>query len=329
MIHHSLEFAFNWRKKLGLFTSDPRHGTETLRIFYGPGESTHPELKHLAIDLFGNHAWLTLWGQVAQNTRNEVIQFLNSLELNSGKIQSIVLMDRSEIASEAEVETIFGNPPEERFTVREFGVPYAIQLKNTKHPGLFLDHAPLRSWLIQSSHKKAVLNLFSYTGSLSSAAGIGGASRVTTLDLSKPTIEWAEENWKLANLPLEKANFIYGDVFEWLPRLQKKKDYYDLILCDPPSFSRSKNGTFSTAKDSTRLHELIFPLLTVGGVLVSSINSENYSETRFLADIFAAAEKLKLKIKVLKRVDLPESFPTSAEKITERYLKGFYLLREK
>ncbi len=329
MLNETLHFAYQWRKKLGLFEHSGPRATEAIRIFYGPGESAHPELKQIAIDLFKNHAWITVWGKVNDTCLNQVVSFLNALTLSgeNTKIASIVFMDRSEVASQADVKTISGTPPTEKFSVTEFGVPYFIKFSETKHPGLFLDHAPLRAWLKDAGRDQSVLNLFSYTGSLSSAAGMGGASRVTTLDLSKSTIEWAEENWKLAGLDPSKGNFIYGDVFEWLPRFLKKNDSYDIILCDPPSFSRSKNGTFSTAKDSMRLHELIFPLLNKGGVLVTSINSENYPEHRFLADIHAAAENLHTKIKILKRVDLPETFPTSSEKIAERYLKGFYILK--
>ena len=133
--------------------------------------------------------------------------------------------------------------------------------------------------------------------------------------------------WANAGLKEDQANFIFGDVFEWLPRLQKKQEEYDTILCDPPSFSRSKNGTFSTQKDSMKLHQKIFPLLKKGGVLITSINSENYSETNFLKDIHDAAAACKAVIKILKRVDLPETFPTQSGQIKDRYLKGFSVLR--
>ena len=162
---------------------------------------------------------------------------------------------------------------------------------------------------------------------MSVAAGFAGADKVTTLDLSKPTIEWAKENWANAKLPAERADFIYGDVFEWLPKFKKRSEQFDTILCDPPSFSRSKNGVFSTNKDSGRLHEQIFPILKSGGVLVTSINSENYSERNFLKDIEAAALKSSAKIRVIGTVDLPETFPTEPE-LGMRYLKGFYLLKE-
>ena len=244
-------------------------------------------------------------------------------------MESAVWIDRMPEEPE-DSKVFFGTPPEARFSVREFGVPYLIQLLNTKHPGLFLDHAPLRSWLLSTQRGKKVLNLFAYTGSLSIAAAKGGAAQVVTLDLSKPTIQWARESWVSAGLQDSEQDFIFGDALEWLPRLAKKHHDrgFDTILCDPPSFSRSKSGTFSTQKDSTRLHQLILPLLKKGGILVTSINSENISEKDFLKDICLAAEKTETSLRILRRVDLPETFPTSSKSLGERYLKGFYLLKE-
>jgi 23S rRNA G2069 N7-methylase RlmK/C1962 C5-methylase RlmI len=74
---------------------------------------------------------------------------------------------------------------------------------------------------------------------------------------------------------------------------------------------------------------LILPLLAKGGVLVTSINSENYLESSFLRDIHQASEKTGALLQVLKRIDLPESFATSTQDLGERYLKGFHLIRLK
>src|SRR6202041_44691 len=142
-----------------------------------------------------------------------------------------------------------------------------------KHPGLFLDHAPLRAWLKENSKGLNVLNTFAYTGSLSVAAGVGGAKKVTTLDLSRPTLEWARENWELNRLAEKNSDFIFGDYFEWIPRLAKKNQLFDCVILDPPSFSRGKKGGFSTTKDLRTLHELALDCVAPEGVLVTSINS--------------------------------------------------------
>ncbi len=321
-----LSKSIAWRENFQL-----NRETEALRIFYGPGESEHPELSKIAIDLFGNHAWITQWSKIKDSAQEEIRQYLLNEKVFGRPIQSAVWIDRSSDKID-DAKPFLGEPPREKFEVREFGIPYLVQMLETKHPGLFLDHAPLRQWLLATQNGKNVLNLFAYTGSLSIAAGRGGATNVVTLDLSKPTIQWARESWVNAGLPDQEQNFIFGDALEWLPRLAKKatqeNKLFDTILCDPPSFSRSKTGTFSTQKDSTRLHQLIFPLLKKGGILVTSINSENILERDFLRDIAIAAEKTDSKIRILKRIDLPETFPTDTRQLSTRYLKGFYLLKE-
>lgn len=301
--------------------------TEAARLFHGPADAKDEALKDLAIDRYKDHLWITEWKKTPDTVLNEIIQWANA---NLDSLKAIVLMDRTEIASEKDVRTIWGEATPTRFSVIENGVPYLVQMSATKHPGLFLDHVALRHWLKETQNGKTVLNLFAYTGSLSVAAGVGGASAVTTLDLSKNTIDWAKENWLNANLSAERGDFIYGDVFEWLPKMKKRGNTFDTIISDPPSFSRSKSGTFSTKKDLARLHELILPLLNEGGILVTSINSENISEKFFLNEIQAAARNLDTGIQVLQSVELPQTFTAGRKRgIGEdpaiHYLKGFYL----
>lgn len=318
-----LQAALDHRDGLGLFDE-----TECLRIFYGPGESAHTSLKHFAVDLFKDQLWITQWEKVTESALRDLHHAVAALRFpHAHKIHGAVLMDRSKVASDSDSVAFWGKPAEGKFEAREHGARFWIQMLGTKHPGLFLDHAPLRCWLTRHQAGRRVLNLFSYTGSLSVAAALGGAKHVTTLDLSRTTIDWARENWTLNGLAEQNGDFIFGDVFEWLPKLAKRGEKFETILSDPPSFSRSKGGTFSTAKDLARLHALLFNVLAPGGVLVTSINSENISEAAFLREIEAGAKKAKASFQILKRVDLPESFPTRDSSLKDRYLKGFYLLR--
>src|SRR6478609_4052570 len=182
---------------------------------------------------------------------------------------------------------------------------------------------------MQNSKGLRVLNTFAYTGSLSVAAGIGGAAHVTTLDLSKATMRWAEANGELNGLQGDRARWIAGDVFEWLPRLGKeikqgKISLYDMVIMDPPSFSRSEKGAFSTAKDLPQLHALALDIITPGGLLITSINSAKISWEQFEKDILHAAKQCGRQLQVLKRLEQPETFPNWLhEQASERYLKGY------
>lgn len=315
-------------------------------MFHGPGESTG-SLALWAIDRFqcaegsaqGDHYWVTQWERasgdrvgsdretqaaVTDAILAEIRDFLTNRDARSA-----TWLGRPEQGVPSEPRTLLGQPPSGRFVAREGASRFAIQLLGARHPGLFLDHLPLRNWLGSSAQGWRVLNTFAYTGSLSVACGLGGAAHVTTLDLSKPTIDWAQENWRLNGLADDRARFIAGDVFEWLPRLAREGERsgrrYDCVILDPPSFSRGHKGTFSTQKDLVRLHELALDLVTEGGHLVTSINSAQITWAKYEADVQAAARARKASLQILARVDLPETFPTALGRTEDRYLKGWVL----
>lgn len=308
------ELARAWasREQSGAFVD-----TEAVRVFHGPGEGTGA-LRSWAVDRFGDHYWLTEWegASAGASPVEGIVSFLKSKGA-----QSVVSLGRPERGVPALPECVFGTPPEGRFVVSEHGARYLVALSDSRHPGLFLDHAPLRAWLRENANGWRVLNTFAYTGSLSVAAALGRASHVTTLDLSKATVQWAEENGELNDIGADRARYIYGDVFEWLPRLGREGRDYECVILDPPSFSRGKKGTFSTAKDLPRLHALALDRVADGGVLITSINSANVSWNRFRDDVERAARERNVKLDVLWEVQMPETFPTRTPE--EHYLKGW------
>ena len=319
-----LELARAWgaREKSRFFAE-----TDALRVFHGPGEGTGI-FSNLAIDRFGSHYWVTEWESGSSGPRNWKAALKDVERFLRGKnAESAVWLKRPEKGLPAEPEVLFGSPPRERFTVKEAGASYRIQLLGARHPGLFLDHAPLRQWLRARCAGMNVLNTFAYTGSLSVAAGLGGATEVVTLDLSRPSVQWAEENWKANALPDSSGRFIAGDVFEWLPRLKREGKRFDCVILDPPSFSRGKKGNFSTDRDLGKLHQLAMALLQPEGFLVSSINSAKIPFQRFETEIHEAARSAGFLFQILARMDLPESFPTALGDKEGRYLKGLILRR--
>jgi 23S rRNA (cytosine1962-C5)-methyltransferase len=131
------------------------------------------------------------------------------------------------------------NDIKEFFTVEENGLKFLVNLSDYLDSGLFLDHRTTRQLVQQECAGKRVLNLFCYTGSFSVYAAAGKAATVTSVDLSKTYLAWAEDNFVLNHLKDEvKYTFIHDDVKQYLKTLQP--DSFDLVIMDPPTFSNSK-----------------------------------------------------------------------------------------
>jgi 23S rRNA (cytosine1962-C5)-methyltransferase len=291
-----------------------------LRIFHGPGEGEGeggPE-RLICCDKYGEHAWVSVEGEsLPEKTLADLRR-----SLAAAGFQSAAVVYRHRRGGHTEpAEALLGELPEP-FTVENCGLRFEIRFRDQRHPGLFLDMDFARRWLKQNSGKKRVLNLFSYTGSLSVAAGAGGAAGVTSVDLSKPFTRWAETNWRLNRLPEEAGEFLFGDSFDWLKRWKRQKRVFDLIVCDPPSFSSGRRA-FSTAKNLGELHDLIFQVMAPEGELVTSINSSGISQKRFLSEILEAAKRQRRTAVQVEEFSLPPEFPTRRDE--DKYLKGAIL----
>jgi len=135
-----------------------------------------------------------------------------------------------------------------RSVVMERGLRFEIDFSIGYSVGLFIDQRENRTFVRKSASKR-ILNCFAYTCSFSVAAAIAGANTVS-VDLSQKSLERGRANFVLNNLPATGHHFIADDVFEVLPRLSRKGEKFDLIVLDPPTFSRSRRGkTFQVESD--------------------------------------------------------------------------------
>jgi 23S rRNA (cytosine1962-C5)-methyltransferase len=135
-----------------------------------------------------------------------------------------------------------------RSVVMERGLRFEIDFSGGYSVGLFIDQRENRSF-VRKSARKQMLNCFAYTCSFSLAAAVAGANTVS-VDLSQKSLERGRANFALNDLPATGHHFIADDVFEVLPRLSRKDQKFDLIVLDPPTFSRSHRGkTFQVESD--------------------------------------------------------------------------------
>jgi 23S rRNA (cytosine1962-C5)-methyltransferase len=159
------------------------------------------------------------------------------------------------------------------FTVLENNLKFLINLHDYLDTGLFLDHRITREKVKQLSENKRVLNLFCYTGSFSVYAAAGKAASVTSVDLSKTYLGWAEDNFAINLLKdYKKYQFIHADVKQYLKTLQPNS--FDLVVMDPPTFSNSKRmkDILDIQRDHAELINDVLYTLTPGGKLFFSTN---------------------------------------------------------
>lgn len=163
----------------------------------------------------------------------------------------------------------------ELIVVKEYNAEFLVNLHDYLDTGLFLDHRPLRQIISKSAEGKKVLNLFSYTGAISVAAAVGGASKVTSVDMSSTYQNWAKKNFEQNNIPLANHNFIVDSALEYL---EKASQRFDIIILDPPTFSNSKGmeEDFEVEKDQLFLVKHCLRLLDPAGVLYFSNNKRKF-----------------------------------------------------
>ena len=187
------------------------------------------------------------------------------------------------------------------YEVQEFGAKFFINLYDYLDTGFFLDHRPLRKILSNISQDKNILNLFSYTSTLSISAALGGSSSTVSVDMSKTYTNWSIENFENNNLSLEQNVLINKNVFDYLND-KKEKGLFDIIILDPPSFSNSKkmDRTLDIQRDHIDLINLCANRLSEEGVIYFSNNLRSFKLDSSLLDNY--------KIEDISDKTIPEDF---------------------
>lgn len=160
-----------------------------------------------------------------------------------------------------------------------------VNLKDYLDTGLFLDHRPIRLFFSEGIVRgKRFLNLFGYTGVATLQAALGGARRSITVDTSKKYLDWASNNLAANGIALAQHQMVRADVISWL---YECRDEFDVIFCDPPTFSNSTGRKdFSVQNDHVALIEKCMQRLHSDGVLYFSCNFRRFQLDDSIAEHF-------------------------------------------
>lgn len=257
-----LEEAYHRRSMIYLV--DQNANSESIRIL-------HNEIELVKIDIYANQWWVYDYG-MTDLQKTKLVLFINS----KGKPPYFIREMKNRGQTPDEGLLTEGNKPLSQWSASENDMTFEMRSNQGMSPGLFLDQRENRKWIFENAKNRAVLNLFSYTGGFSVAAALGKAKSVTTVDLSKTFIDWSKRNFELNNLKVADYEFWAADSRTFIEGCSKRKKTFDLIICDPPSFSRGKNGVFRIDKDVEELLQSLWKILAKDGFLLFCTNFEKW-----------------------------------------------------
>ncbi len=180
--------------------------------------------------------------------------------------------------------------------VEENGLRFHVDLNDHLNQGLFLDMRKNRKLMAYYAPGRAVLNCFAYTCSFGVYCRKFGASSVTNVDISAKFLQKGKENYRLNHLHEGWSEFVRDDAVHYLELAVKRNNLFDIIILDPPSFSRFEGTVFSVKKDMPLLIEKALRALTREGMLFVSTNLSSISRPQLEEWAYIAAKKIGRKI---------------------------------
>ncbi len=177
------------------------------------------------------------------------------------------------------------------YPAHEDGLAYLVRPGEGWNAGLFPDMREMRGRVRAWAPGQRVLNCFAYTCGFGLAATAGGASRVLNLDVSRPVLERGQANYRANGYVPDVHDFLYGDAFDWLARLVRRQEQFDLVVLDPPGFARTKTHIFSAARDWGKLAGLASQVVAPDGLLIACCNVAELSWRSFRDRVVAGLDE--------------------------------------
>jgi 23S rRNA (cytosine1962-C5)-methyltransferase len=293
--------------------------TDAFRVLHGEGD----RMPGLVVDRYGPVAVVRCDGQGAR-ARVEALADALWPEIERWGVRALVhrLGGKGEMPR---LEPLRGEPPPDELVVREHGVPFVVDLAHGQKTGAFLDQRDNRVRVGELARGRRVLNLFSYTGGFSLHAALGGATRVTSVDVASAAHATAQASFREAGLDPSRHAFATADVRAFLDAARARGETWDLIVSDPPSFAPSERALPKALAAYRGLHGACVDVLADGGIFCAASCSSHVDATTFLSTLDEAALARRPLVVTEVRGAGPDH-PTPAAFPEGRYLK-FVVLR--
>ena len=218
-----------------------------------------------------------------------------------------------------------GDPFDTKVEIEENGVKYLVDVQEGQKTGFFLDQKENRKAIRRLCAGKKVLDCFTHTGSFALNAGAAGAASVLGVDASMTGVLQAEENARLNGLS-DRVRFQCADVFELLPQLEEQGERYDVVILDPPAFTKSRSSVKNAVKGYREINLRGMKLVKDGGFLATCSCSHFMDPELFAKTIRGAARSARKRLRQVEfRTQAPDHPILWAA--DESYYLKFYLFQ--
>lgn len=258
-----------------------------------------------------------------------IIEELKSVMAEDGiKIRGVYERSDAKVRLQEGMERVkgfIGEPFDTKVQIVENGVKYIVDIEDGQKTGFFLDQKYNRLAIQRLCKDAKVLDCFTHTGSFALNAGIAGAKSVTGVDASQLAVDQATENAELNGLE-KRVKFICEDVFELLPKLEAEGEKYDVVILDPPAFTKSKNSIKNAVKGYREINLRGMKLVKDGGYLATCSCSHFMSYELFTQTIGQAARNVHKRLRQVEYRTQAADHPILWSADESYYLK-FYIFQ--
>ena len=218
---------------------------------------------------------------------------------------------------------LYGDVPD-RVLMTENGVQFLVDVKEGQKTGFFLDQKENRAAIAPFVKNKSVLDCFTHTGSFALHAGKYGAKEVTGVDISEFACDFATENAKLNGLD-DRVHFISANAFDLLSEQSRHGKKYDVIILDPPAFTKTKSAVDSAMRGYKEINLRAMKMIEPGGYLVTCSCSQHVLPEMFREMVLDAAKDAKVLLRLVEFRTQGKDHPILPYARETQYLKcGIY-----
>ena len=287
-LYERVKNAWEYRKKVV--------DTGSCRLIFGEADF----LPGLVVDKFSDVLVVESLALGIDRLKEQIIEILKEILRQDGiEVRGVYERSDAKVRQNEGMERVKGFIGKEFDTnvqIEENGVKYLVDVKDGQKTGFFLDQKYNRLAIQKLCKGARVLDCFTHTGSFALNAAVAGAREVTGVDASELAVEQASKN-AILNGVQDLAKFLCRDVFELLPELEKKGEKYEVVILDPPAFTKSRSSIKNAVKGYREINLRAMKLVKDGGFLATCSCSHFMSYELFTETIGQAARNVHKRLR--------------------------------